>query len=69
MNLVGRNALEKMIQVYQTNPSLGDPRVVVKQLEDRSRAIDGLNAERHKFEVRSHMTKAMADSENMIDTF
>ncbi|XP_062515709.1 formin-binding protein 1-like [Corticium candelabrum] len=44
-----KTALEKMIQVYQTNPSLGDPKVVEKQLDGRSRAIDALNGERHKF--------------------
>lgn len=51
-----RGALEKMIQVYQMNPSLGDPKVVERQLDDRSRTIDALNVEKHKFEVSYSVT-------------
>jgi len=42
-----------MRDVYEQNPKLGDPATLTKQLDENSHAIDQLNADISKYEVRS----------------
>eukprot|EP00118_Oscarella_pearsei_P025776 m.308753 g.308753 ORF g.308753 m.308753 type:complete len:517 (+) comp44681_c0_seq1:88-1638(+) len=46
-----KNAMEKMVEVYQKNPALGDAGIVIQQLEERSPILDSLNTEKFKFET------------------
>lgn len=45
-----RDAMEKMVGVYQQNPSLGDPNTIQQQLNENGKELDAVNVELHKFQ-------------------
>ncbi|MGH0133957.1 UNVERIFIED_CONTAM: hypothetical protein FKN15_038128 [Acipenser sinensis] len=47
-----REALDKMKDVYQKNPQMGDPNSLEPQISQTSNNIERLQAERQKYEVR-----------------
>ena len=44
--------MEKMVDVYRQNPSLGDPNTIEQQLSENARELDALNEDLHKYQVR-----------------
>ena len=44
--------MEKMIDVYRQNPSLGDPNTIEQQLSENAKELDTLNVDLHKYQVR-----------------
>ena len=48
---VARTGLEKMQNVYASNPKLGDPQSLTEQLEENRRAAVQTQTELRKYEV------------------
>ena len=44
--------MEKMVDVYRQNASLGDPNTIEQQLSENARELDTLNEDLHKYQVR-----------------
>jgi len=44
--------MEKMVDVYRQNPSLGDPNTIEQQLAENAKELDTLNVDLHKYQVR-----------------
>ena len=44
--------MEKMVDVYRQNPSLGDPSTIELQLSENAKELDALNIDLHKYQVR-----------------
>lgn len=55
MLLFHREAMEKMIDVYQQNPSLGDSATIEEQLNENAKELDSVNVELHKNQVRKKL--------------
>ena len=49
--------MEKMVGVYQQNPSLGDPNTIQQQLNENGKELDTVNVELHKFQVKYRYDK------------
>ena len=49
-----REALEKMIDVYRQNSSLGDPATIEQNLSDNAKELDALNVDLHRYQVRDY---------------
>ncbi|KAL9988819.1 hypothetical protein ACROYT_G003307 [Oculina patagonica] len=45
-----REGMEKMVDVYRQNPSLGDPNTIEQQLAENAKELDTLNKDLHKFQ-------------------
>ncbi|XP_068729392.1 formin-binding protein 1-like [Montipora capricornis] len=45
-----REGMEKMVDVYRQNPSLGDPNTIEQQLSENARELDALNEDLHKYQ-------------------
>lgn len=45
-----REGMEKMVDVYRQNPSLGDPATIEQNLSDNARELDALNVDLHKYQ-------------------
>ena len=46
-----REGMEKMVDVYRQNPSLGDPNTIEQQLAENAKELDALNVDLHKNQV------------------
>lgn len=49
-----REGMEKMIDVYRQNPSLGDPATIEQNLSDNAKELDALNVDLHRYQVRDY---------------
>ncbi|CAH3033855.1 unnamed protein product [Pocillopora meandrina] len=45
-----REGMEKMIDVYRQNPSLGDPATIEQNLSDNAKELDALNVDLHRYQ-------------------
>ena len=52
--------MEKMVDVYQQNPSLGDSSTIEQQLNENAKELDAANVELHKYQVRLNKEGAFA---------
>ena len=46
-----REGMEKMVDVYRQNPSLGDANTIEQQLAENAKELDHLNVDLHKYQV------------------
>ena len=52
LKLYSREGMEKMVDVYRQNPSVGDPDTIEQQLAENAKELDTLNVDLHKYQVR-----------------
>ena len=51
--------MEKMVDVYRQNPSLGDPNTIEQQLAENAKELDALSDDLYKYQVRYRTMKIL----------
>ena len=51
--------MEKMVDVYRQNPSLGDPNTIEQQLAENAKELDALSDDLYKYQVRYSTMKIL----------